>query len=587
MRKINKVVCLSLSAALLFGFPGIGFSGMAEDYFNRATQFYIKGDFSQARAELEAIQRIAPDYAPANKLITLIKENTGLGLKGDVLLSLDFKDAEITTVLQALSKAYGLNVVAGKDVKGKVTVSFRDISLEQALDSVLTVNGYSYKRSNNIIRVFPAKGDMVTVVLSLQYASAYSVKDMLSNMLSGEGSMEVNRETNALIITDASARVKKIKELLIKIDIPPVQVNIEAKLVDIQSSDLRAIGVKYNIDYTDTDIFGHRGSTNTTAEEIKSTVDLAEESSSVTGGQFVLNTFSIKHWVADATIDALISRQKAHLLASPNITTLNNNEAKIIIGEKVPYREETQTPVGTTETTRFVDVGISLSVTPRVSDDEYITMVIHPEVSSVSELLDAGPRITTREADTVVRVRDGETVVIGGLIKNQNNGVRSSIPILGSIPIIGFLFSNRSEDKIQTELAVFITPHIIRTKKREPLKNKISSVSADALYERAENLIDNLGVETWNRPREEVLIDALATLEQLITDYPLSEKTDDALYQMGLIYYKQKTLRDFNKAKEKFALLLELYPKSKYAGRVKSILKKIARIEKNRKSAKR
>ncbi|HDZ76919.1 MAG TPA: hypothetical protein ENH41_02400, partial [Candidatus Omnitrophica bacterium] len=359
------------------------------------------------------------------------------------------------------------------------------------------------------------------------------------------------------------------------------------KLVDIQSSDLRAMGVKYNINYKDTDIFGHRGSTNTTEEEIDGGIDLAEESSSITGGQFILNTFNIKHWVADATIDALISKQKAHLLASPSITTLNNYEAKIIIGEKVPYREETQTPVGTTETTRFIDVGISLSVTPRVSGDGYITMIIHPEVSSVSEIIDAGPRITTREADTIVRVRDGETAVIGGLIKNQNDGVRSRIPILGSLPIVGFLFSNRAEDKLQTELAVFITPHIIRPEKRSPLDVKFASVSAEALYERAENLIDGLGVETWNRSREEILIDALATLEQLVADYSLSEKADDALYQMGLIYYKQKTLRNFDKAKEKFDLLLKWYPESKYVDRAASILKKISRIQRNRKSAKR
>jgi type II secretory pathway component GspD/PulD (secretin) len=377
------------------------------------------------------------------------------------------------------------------------------------------------------------------------------------------------------VITDLSENIKQIKGLLKDIDNPPIQVSIEAKLVDIQSKDLRAIGVKYSVDYKDTDIFGSRGSTNTTAEEIKHTVDLATESSTLSGGQFVLNTFSLKHWVADATIDALISKQKAHLLASPSITTLNNHTAKIIIGEKVPYREETQTPVGTTETTRFIDVGTSLSVTPRVSDDGYVTMSIHPEVSSVSELLDAGPRITTREADTVVRVKDGETIVIGGLIKNENNGTRSRIPILGSLPLIGFLFSNKSEDKIQTELAVFITPHIIRPDRKASIETKFEPVNAEMLYNRAEDFLARLGVETWDKPKREILREAISLFEQLAATYPSSDKADDALYRAALIYYSERSVRDLSKARVEFKKLIAMYPNSEYVDRAASILKKI------------
>lgn len=587
MRKTRKIICLLLAVWLSLGFPAISFAELAEDYFNRATQYYLKGDSEQAIQQLETARQINPDYTPAQELLTAIKQESGLGLKGDTLLSLDFKESEITTILQALSQAYGLNIIAGSDVKGKVTVSFRDVTLEQALDSVLRVNGYGYERKNNVIMVRPIKGDKLTTILPLKYSSADSAKEMLGKALSSDGAMEVHREANALVVTDLSQNLNQITELIKEIDVPPIQISIEAKMVDIQTKDLRALGVKYSVDYTDVDIFGHSGSQNTTDETISGDIDLAEESSLLSGGQFVLNSFTIKHWVADATIDALISKQKAHLLASPSITTLNNHEAKIIIGEKYPYREETQTPVGTTETTTFVDVGTSLSVTPRVSDDDYVTMVIHPEVSSVTAELDAGPRITTREADTVVRVRDGETVVIGGLIKNQNDGIRSRIPILGSIPIIGFLFSNKSEDKIQTELAVFITPHIMRPGEKAKIETKFESVSAEALYSRAENLINNLGVETWDRPREEVLMEAISALEQLMMDYPLSEKADDALYQLGLIYYKDKVLRDLTKSKEKFSMLLDWYPRSKYAKRATSILKKIERLEKRKKSKKR
>lgn len=577
MSKVKKGISLFLIIWLSLGFPGIGFSELVKDYFDRAAQYYLKGNLEQAKAQLETARQIDPDYQPAQKLMTIVKEKLGLGEKGDTLLSLDFKDTDINTVLQALSQSYGLNVVAGDGVKGKVTVSFRDVTLEQALDNVLKVNGYTYERSNNIIIVRSIKGDKISAVLPLKYSSADAVKGMLAKVLSSDGSIEIHKEANALLITDSSTNIKDIKNLLKDIDVAPIQVSIEAKLVDIQSKDLRALGTKFSTDYKDTNIFGHRGSSNKTDEEIKGTFDLATESSTLSGGQFVLNTFSIKHFGVDATIDALISKQKAHLLASPSITTLNNTEAKIIIGEKVPYREETQTPVGTTETTRFVDAGVTLSVTPRVNDDGYITMSIHPEVSSVSEILDAGPRITTREADTVVRVKDGETVVIGGLIKNENNGIRSRIPILGSIPLLGFLFSNRNEDKIQTELAVFITPHIIRPNQKQDIETKFEPLNAEMLYGRVEDLINRLGVETWDRSKREILREAAALLEQLVVSYPSSDKADDALYQAGMIYYRERLVRDFAKARTKFKILIERYPSSEYAERAAKMLKKIER----------
>lgn len=574
MNKIKKAICVTLCAWLSLGFPAASFSELAKDYFDRAAQYYLKGNLDAAKTQLNNAQQIDPDYQPSQKLMVLIKEKLGLGVKGDTLISLDFKETDIGMVLQALSQSYGLNIIAGDDIKGKVTVSFRDVTLEQALDNVLNVNGFTYERSNNILLVRTLKGEKATALLPLKYASADAVKGMLAKMLSSDGAIEINKESNALIVTDLTQNIKQIKALIKEMDTAPIQISIEAKLVDMQSSDLRALGVKFSADYTDTAIFHHRSSSDTTAEEIKGAFDLAEQSD-LDGGQFVLNTFSIKHWVADATIDALISKQKAHLLASPSITTLNNNQARIIIGQKVPYREETQTPVGTTETTRFIDVGTTLSVTPRVNDDGYITMTIHPEVSSVVSLETAGPLITTREADTIVRVRDGETVVIGGLIKNENNGRRDRIPVLGSLPLVGFLFSNKSEDKKQTELAVFITPHIIRPDQKAALETKFEPVSAELLYNKAENFLDRLGVETWDKDKKEILNQAIALFEQLVITYPDSDKADDALYRAGMLYYHQKIVRDLIKAKTKFKLLIERYPNSEYAACAANILKKI------------
>ncbi len=299
-----------------------------------------------------------------------------------------------------------------------------------------------------------------------------------------------------------------------------------------------------------------------------------------------MDTLILKGLTANATIDALVQAQKAHLLASPSIAVLNNREARIIIGEKVPYKERTQTTTGTTETTRFIDVGTTLRVTPSINADGYITLAIHPEVSSVKALIDAGPQITTREADTVVRVKEGETIVIGGLIRQEDNRVRSRIPILGDIPIIGFLFSNWSKDQTQTELAVFITPKILRSRaemleenktryEEEAYVNILSTADLNVqmkLLEKARNLQSGIGVESANKEAWQRKNQSLSLYECIMTQFPDGPKAAEASYQAAVLY---NDLGEYYLAKEACAKLASKYPDSEFVAKAGDLQKSI------------
>lgn len=518
--------------------------------------------FSNAPAEAEAV----PEGKVTNET--------------NPIISLDYKDADINAVLRSLAWSYGLNLVTSTDVKGKVTINLKNVTLNEALEAILTASGYVHSRRGNIVYITSGavEGiDLVSEPVFLKYLKAAEAQNLLRKVISPKGDIKVDEVSNMLIITDFSANIDKVKKLIQGIDIPPQQVLVEVKIVDITSKDLQNLGVTWQVDYKPAgDVKGLFQRNTRTQEELKTTTTVTGPSSTLSGGQFKIDTLTFKGLSFTATLDALIQDQKAHLLASPSIAVLNNREARIVIGEKVPYKERTQTTTGTTETTKFIDVGTTLRVIPSINADGYITMMIHPEVSSVSSLLDAGPRITTREADTTVRVKEGETIVIGGLIKQQDDRTKSKVPLLGDLPILGLLFSNRSKDQTQTELAVFITPKILRSRE----ETKLAGVRPEEeiyvnigptgelslaykLFEKADKLDRGSGLESRRKDKRFGKSQALSLFENIVSQFPNSPKAPEALYRAILIYYNYEG--DLFKTRDACEKLISDYPESKFA----------------------
>jgi type IV pilus secretin PilQ/predicted competence protein len=508
------------------------------------------------------------------------------------LISLDYKDADISAVLRSLAWSYGLNLVTGTDIKGKITVNLKNVTIDEALNAILTASGYVHVQKGNIIYISSGAADGIDLSsepVFLKYLKAAEAQNLLRKVVSAKGDIKVDEVSNMLIITDYTANIEKVKKLIDSIDIPPQQVLVEVKIVDITSKDLENLGVTWSADYKPAgNVKGLFNRKTQYQEELKTTTAMAGTSGTLSGGQFKIDTLNFKGLSLTATIDALCQDQKANLLASPSIAVLNNREARIVIGEKVPYKERTQTTTGTTETTKFIDVGTTLRVIPSINADGYITMLIHPEVSSVSAMLDAGPRITTREADTTVRVKEGETIVIGGLIKQTDDKIRSKIPLLGDLPIIGLLFSNRSKDQAQTELAVFITPKILRSKEEakiygakdeEEVYVNIGPTGelsiAYQLFEKADKLDKGIGLESRRKDMKYRKTQALSLFENIASQFPNSPKAPESLYRAALIQFYY--FGDDIGARDKLEKLISDYPKSAFADYGKELYEKTGR----------
>ena len=495
------------------------------------------------------------------------------------IISLDYKNADLTNVLRSMAWTYKLNVVTSPNISGKVTINLENITVRQALDAILTINGLAYAERAGIVYVSPGDKDMVDIqneVVFLKYLSASEAQNLMRKLSSSKGDIKINEIANSLIVSDFPANIEKIKALLEKVDLAPQQVLIEAKIVDITSNDLAALGVTYNADYTPNK--GGLFDRQTKFEEsLDATLSMPEQSSSLTGGQFVLNGLTLKNLAMSATIDALVKEGKANLMASPSIAVLNGQEARIVIGERYPYKERTQTTSGTTETTKFVDIGTTLRVTPQINQDGYITMRIHPEVSSLAAALDAGPRITTREADTTVRVKEGETLIIGGLINQSKENSHEKIPFLGDIPLIGAFFSRSEKNDEQKELAVFITPKILRSREE---KEKLAREQFEAeevyvnieetgeltvvktIFDQAMELERGVGAVSADKDKSFRKAQALSFYENIFTEFPEALKAAEAAYRAGFIYYR--FFKNYAKAKEVFAFLISNYPESKF-----------------------
>ncbi|MDP8259570.1 MAG: secretin and TonB N-terminal domain-containing protein, partial [Candidatus Gygaella obscura] len=509
----------------------------------------------------------------------------------EILVTLDFKDTEIISVLSGISQSYNLNIIAGKNIQGKVTVNFNDVPLEEALTAILDINGYKFVRKGNIIYILKKEDDITSEYFPLKYSKASSAKELLSSMLSEKGSIKVDSLNNSLVVTDTIEKVLSIKEFINEIDIVPTQVMIEAKIVDVTLKDLQNLGVSWSGIYQADKLFSSREETydggSGNDQSITSTLTMAGPSSALSGGQLTLATLLAGGRSINVTLDALVQDQKARILATPSVVTLNNQEARIIIGEKVPYKEKTQTTTGTTETTKYIDVGTTLRVTPQVNDDNTITMTIHPEVSSVSALLDAGPRITTREADVTVMVHNNETIVIGGLLKEEDTIVRNKIPILGDIPLLGLLFSSKSVNKEQKELVVFITPKIItfaseiikeeKTEEKVLVDDLAQRLFVDRILDRADNLTGNKDLESSEKTKLTRLNEAVFLYDQIINVYPDSPLAAEVLFKGARV---DRILGNDEKYEAKLDMLINNYPNSKYTAHSLAQLKSIERKRK-------
>ena len=416
----------------------------------------------------------------------IIEEAAQTTTPGNV--TLDFRDADIRNVLRILSYKSGVNIIVGPDVTGLVTIQLTDVPWETALDVILRTYGYAYERKGNIISVntieklaeqrridmeLKAQEPLATEIFTLNFAKAEDVLGSVKEIVSSRGRVNFDKRTNTLMVTDSISNIERIKEIVPMLDAVTPQVLIETKIIKTTLNDTEKLGIDWTTQLT---IHGAQSpmrwpfgtgrsdfSENFFPDTFPSTSTVDDTSSTGTFRYGTLDFVSLQ-----AVLELLASRTDTNILSNPRIVTLDNQTAEIIVGSKYPQPEYTynsdQAQMQVSGWS-YLDIGIILKVTPHVNQAGFVTLEVAPQVSAIDSFATVEgtsmPILSTEETTTQVMIKDGETLVIAGLIKDQTTDTQNKVPILGDIPLVGLLFQQNETTKTKTDLLIFITPHII------------------------------------------------------------------------------------------------------------------------------
>lgn len=366
-------------------------------------------------------------------------------------ISLSVQEGDIRDTAAALARLSGTNIVLSPAVQGTVSLRLQNASPEEALEALCSAKGLVCSRKENFIfleganTASLASGDIH--VFPLNYARAEEVQKILAGIITG-GKLAADPVTNSLLYAGAGTAARQIGQALQTLDQAGHQVTLEAKILAINKSAEKALGIKWNWDILPRYPAFSAGSD-------------ADTTDNSYPGHWRLGSHTQAQFRFYAALDALLSSGKAKVLATPSLITLPGKEASIFIGSHIPVVTEKHNNGESTYSTEYLDAGIKLQYTPIVSQDGLITAVVHTEVSTpalVSELKNY--RINSRTADTNVRMKNGETLIIGGLLNEEEQKQMQEIPLLSKIPLLGELFKHRYSVKTKTEVIMLLTPYI-------------------------------------------------------------------------------------------------------------------------------
>ncbi len=397
-------------------------------------------------------------------------------------ISLEFRDANLRIVFEALARSSGVNFILDQDVKPdlRTTIFLRDSSLENAIDLLLQTNRLEKKVLNsNTILIYPNTPEklkdyqeLVVKGFYLGNADAKQTQAMIKGLLKTKD-VFIDEKLNLIVMRDTPEAIKLAEKLIALHDLADPEVMLEVEVLEVKRTKLMELGIQWPNKLTLSPL-SSGGSSTTTLTDLKN-----------------LNSDRIGANLSSAVVNLRREVGDANILANPRIRARNREKAKIMIGDKVPVSTTTTTATGIiSESIQYLDVGIKLEVEPNVYLGDEVAIKVALEVSSITNqvLTPAGSvtyQIGSRSASTVLRLRDGETQVLAGLIGDEDRMSSSRVPGLGDIPILGRLFSSQKDDRQKTEIVLSITPHLIRNIKRpEVTSNEFWSGTEMALRNR-------------------------------------------------------------------------------------------------------
>ncbi len=411
-------------------------------------------------------------------------------------ISMQVAEADVRSVLMSAARMGGFNVVLDDSVQGTITLNLQDVEPEDVLRFVASARNFSLQELGGayVLTAADKQGGLRSMhTFAVRYGNPEELKNALSlSMESAAGGNPeeakeepqgsrwmVDTATNTILLYGTYSEASAARQLLRELDVPAKQVSLEAKVVSIEKEASKKLGVEWKWSgapqYPDrTTVYeqqyravtGADGNTVTVRESIPRT----ETKRSWQGGNSIPGIIQFGRgpegypyeFYYEATINALVTDGKAKILARPNVTTIQGREAVINIGGEIPVPKVSTTNSTVTNSIEYKETGIILRYTPRVNENGYITADVHTEVSSplyVEEM--KAYRFQKRSADTTVRLKDGETMVIGGLIGSEESRSLSKVPFLGDLPILGAFFRSVRTSKSDSEIMIFLTAHVL------------------------------------------------------------------------------------------------------------------------------
>lgn len=411
-------------------------------------------------------------------------------------ISIDFQKAQVSNIFRILAEIGGFNVILAPAVQGTVNVRLVDTPWNHALEIILKNNGLEKQCFGNVIRVVPQEvltneevsrsksktaktaanlaeslsGELVTEVIGIDYSDSKELLKSLEALKSKDrGKVTLDTRTNTFVLTDVRDNVDAMLKVIKSLDHPTRQVIIEARIVEVSRDAARDLGVQWGAqgaavtskNFPSTIQFGSSKSSNPGfITDLAPTVAAAGTASGI---GLSLGSLT-KDFVLDIQLSAIETAGRGKILSAPKVTTLDNKEAKIQSGSKIPYATVSQS--GTQ--VQFIDANIELTVTPHITEDQNVLMKIEAKKNAVSatqvQIAGGGsiPGIDTKEAHTEVLVHNGETTVLGGLYENNAQEHDKRVPGLANIPGLGYLFKSFTDTETVRELLIFITPTVVK-----------------------------------------------------------------------------------------------------------------------------
>ncbi|MBT8084986.1 MAG: type IV pilus secretin PilQ [Woeseia sp.] len=427
-------------------------------------------------------------------------------------LTLNFQDIETRAVLQLLAETSGRNIVVSDTVQGNVTLRLRNVPWDQALDIVMTTKGLDMRENGNVIIVAPAEEitaretadlearqaitelePLYSEFVQVNYAKASDLANLIgtgggggNTLLSPRGSVAIDERTNTLLVYDTADRLQDIRRLVRTLDIPIRQVLIESRIVVVNDDFSRDLGVRMGFTGVESNSSDGIISVTGTGDGSETIVTSALNNLSGTGQPFPVDAPDINNryavnvpidsaagrlalavldsdYIVDLELTALEAEGRGEIISTPRIITANQKEASIEQGVEIPYQESASS--GATAT-QFKKAVLSLTVTPQITPDDNIIMDLIVSKDNVGELVASAtggfvPSIDTRSVTTQVLVRDGQTVVLGGIYETERRETINKVPLLGDIPGFGYLFRSTQRVSNKAELLIFVTPRIL------------------------------------------------------------------------------------------------------------------------------